>query len=323
MGEGAEFEGPCRQLHRPVMCREILDFLNPSPGQSLLDLTAGTGGHSLLLAERLGADGLIVGMDADESALKTARRKLEAESVCDFRLFQGRFSQAMEVLEKVNISGFDLIIADLGVGTHQLDDEGRGFSYESDSPPDMRFDPSEGRSALEVINEEPQESLADILYHFGQERFSRPIASGICRRRMEKPLESAREVAEIIKKVYAARTGGKKWRIHPATRTFMALRIYVNDELGELEKILELFPRLVGAGARAAIITYHSLEARRVKTAWRRQEKEGVLELVTPKPVKPDEREVAENPRARSAQLRVARFSKAARTGCKGIKDGN
>ncbi len=300
-----------RPLHRPVMGREVLELLDPKPGQALLDLTLGTGGHALMLGEKLGPRGLIAGMDADESALRTAQKRLESNLNCRIRLFQGRFSEAEEVLEKVGIDGFDMMIADLGVGSHQLDDPGRGFSFESGDTLDMRFDPTTGRSARDVVNEEPEERLADIFYHLGQERFSRPIASQIGRRRRRQAINSARELADIAKRVYAARSGNRTWRLHPATRIFMALRIHVNRELEELDALLERMPRLAAGGAMAAVITYHSLEARRVKTAWRRQAGCGSIEIVTPKPLRPTPEEVARNPRARSAQIRAARFGMA------------
>ncbi len=263
----------------------------------------------MTLAPKLGGKGFMVGMDADEDALRTAKKRMESEGICNVRFFHGRFSEAGEVLKETQIPGFDCIIADLGVGSHQLDAAGRGFSFESDEPLDMRFDPTAGRSAREIINEEPEKSLADIIFNLGQERFSRNIAYEICKRRKNKPISKARELADVAKKVYASRCGKRRWRIHPATRTFMALRIYVNDEMGELERLLDVLPGFAAAGGRVVLITYHSLEARKVKTAWRRQEEIGLIELLTAKPIKPCENEVEDNPRARSAQLRAARFA--------------
>ncbi len=310
MQDTDESRGKRPPLHCPVMGREVLELLDPRPGDALLDLTVGTGGHTLILGSKLGAGGLAAGMDADEGALKTARMRLEPELDCRVRLFHGRFSEADEVLKEVGTEGFDVIIADLGVGTHQLDDPARGFSFDSPGPLDMRFDPTSGRGAEEVINREPEDSLADIFYHLGQERFSRQIAAKICRRRRHEPIGTARDLADIAKSVYAARSGGRRWRLHPATRIFMALRIYVNGELGELDRLLEKLPAIARPGARAAVITYHSLEARRVKAAWRRQAGQGLMEILTPRPQQPSEEEVSRNPRARSAQLRAARIRK-------------
>ncbi len=296
-------------IHLPVLKEEVLDLLTPSPGESLLDLTFGTGGHSLLIGRHLGTDGLIAGMDADQEALKVGKKRLSEKLDCEFRVFQGRFSQAKEVLAQVGIKGFDLILADLGIGTHQLDNPARGFSFEADGVLDMRFDTEAGRSAAEIVNQTPEKELADIFYKLGQERFSRQIASAICRRRLEEPIKSPAELAQIAKEVYIPRTRGKRWRIHPATRIFMALRIYVNDELNELDKLLGILPELATENARAAIITYHSLEAKKVKNSWREKERNGVLELINKKPVMPSEQEISSNPRARSAQLRGVKFS--------------
>ncbi len=295
-------------VHQPVMQREVLEMLDPRPGDALLDLTLGTGGHALTLGAHLGPDGLVVGMDADEKALKTARPRLEQQLEGRVRLFHGRFSEADQVLKEVGIDGFDIVLADLGVGTHQLDDHSRGFSFDSEARLDMRFDVSGGLSAFDVVNRETEENLADIFYRLGQERYSRQIAAEICRSRRNSPIETPQRLAAIATRIYATRSRGRRWRLHPATRIFMALRIHVNDELGELEKLLNMLPALTAAGARSGIITYHSLEARLVKTLWRRQAAQGVLEIIPPAPAGPGESEIEQNPRARSAQLRAARF---------------
>jgi len=289
--------------HRPVMARQLLDLLPLGPGDSLLDLTVGTGGHALALAHRLGADGLLVGIDADGQALRVAEERLSSSIPCPFRLFQCRFSEAAAAVRQVAARGFTAILADLGVGTHQLDDPGRGFSFDSESRLDMRYDTSGGQTAWDVVNRTPERELADVIYTLGEERLSRQIAAAICR---ERPIETPRRLGDLIKRVAARRSRGRTWRIHPATRTAMALRIFVNDELGELDRLLEILPSLLAPGGRAAVITYHSLEARRVKQAWRRQASEGILRLVTSRAVKPSPQEIGDNPRARSAQLRGA-----------------
>ena len=292
--------------HRPVMARQLLELLPLGPGDSLLDLTVGTGGHALALARRLGAGGLLVGIDADGQALRVAEERLSCSIPCPFRLFQCRFSEAAGAVREVATGGFTAVLADLGVGTHQLDDPGRGFSFDSESRLDMRYDTSGGRTAWDVVNCTPERELADIIYGLGEERLSRQIAAAICRRRLESPIETPRQLGDLIKRVAARRSGGRTWRIHPATRTAMAVRIFVNDELGELDRLLEILPSLLAPGGRAAVITYHSLEARRVKQAWRRQASEGILRLVTSRAVKPSPRQIGDNRRARSAQLRVA-----------------
>lgn len=290
-------------LHRPAMVEQVLDYLQPPAGGRALDATAGTGGHSIAIARRLGADGLLVAMDRDEDALEVARDRLE-ETDCPFRLFKGSFTRAGDAAERANVEGFDAVLADLGIGTHQMDDPERGFSYSSTERLDMRYDRSQRLTAREVVNREPEDRLADIFWELGEERLSRQIARAIVRRRDREPIDTPAELAELIENV-AARGGGE-WRIHPATRVMMALRIYVNNELEELEEFLELLPDLLAPGGRAVILTYHSLEARRVKQAWQEQENEGRLEVLTESPVMPDREEVNDNPRVRSCQLRAA-----------------
>ncbi len=294
-------------IHEPAMVPQVLQLLEPRPGDRALDLTVGTGGHSLALAEAIGPDGLLVGLDADPDALRVARARL-ADAPCTVRLIAARFGRALEVTREAAPDGFDVLLADLGVGTHQLLDPQRGLSFDSTERLDMRFDRAAGPSAYDVVNGASEEELAEILHTLGEERYSRQIAARICRRRAEAPIESAAELAEICKKVYARRgPRGRTWRIHPATRTMMALRIHVNREMEELDALLEALPRLLARGGRAAVLTYHSLEARRVKQAWRRQQKAGLVRLMKPSPLKPTEQQVRENPKVRSAQLRGCR----------------
>jgi 16S rRNA (cytosine1402-N4)-methyltransferase len=289
------------------MVREVLEVLAPREGQRALDLTVGMGGHAVTIGERLGTDGLLVGIDADRDALEAAKERLTEDLDCEVRLFHGRFSDAPKLMRQLGISGFDAILADLGVGSHQLDDEQRGFSFESEAPLDMRYDTGGGPTAREVINRTSESPLADIFYELGEERYSRQIAAEICRRRREDPIRTPAELAEICKKIYARRGSGRTWRIHPATRVMMALRIYVNRELEELEALLEDLPEMLTEGGRVAILTYHSLEARRVKQAWRDQGREGRMEEFSDSPLMPTDEEIEDNPRARSAQLRAAR----------------
>ena len=287
------------------MVSEVLDVLEPQPGEKFLDLTLGTGGHALEVGARLGAEGLLVGIDADESALRLARDRLREQAPCPFRLFNEPFSRAPAVAEEVGVEGFDLALADLGIGTHQLDNPERSFSFDSDARLDMRYDRSRGITAHEVVNQMPQDELADLFYEYGEERYSRPIAARICD---ERPIESAAELAGLVKQVAARRTSrDTTWRIHPATRVMMALRIYVNRELEELDALLDELPGLLADGGRVGIITYHSLEARRVKQAWRDQAQRPLLEELDRSPLMPTEEEIEDNPRVRSAQLRAAR----------------
>jgi len=290
------------------MVPQILDVLCPAPGETALDLTTGTGGHSLALAAAIGADGWLIGIDADPGALSTAEARLTESALCRFTLLHGRFSSAADLLAQAGAKGVDLAIADLGVGTHQLMHPERGFGFESQARLDMRFDPSSGPSAWDVVNGAEERQLADIFYQYGQERYSRQIAARICRQRQGRPIDTPAQLADLVKGVVARRSRrGHTWRIHPATRVMMALRIYVNHEMEELDALLEQLPELMNPSGRACVLTYHSLEARRVKHTWRRQAREELIEIITPSPLKPEADEVRANPRVRSVQLRAFR----------------
>ncbi len=295
-------------IHEPAMVPQVLQVLVPRPGDRALDLTVGTGGHSLALAQNIGPDGLLVGLDADADALRVAEARLTEAAPCPFRLIPARFGRALEVTREAAPNGFDVLLADLGVGTHQLLDPERGLSFDSDERLDMRFDRTAGPSAYDVVNGASEAELAGIFHTLGEERYSRQIAARICRRRAEAPIETAADLAELCKAVYARRSPrGRTWRIHPATRVMMSLRIHVNREMEELDALLEALPRLLARGGRAAVLTYHSLEARRVKQAWRRQQRAGLLSVMKPSPLKPTDAQVRENPKVRSAQLRGCR----------------
>lgn len=292
--------------HEPVMVDEVLDVLQPEAGERALDVTLGMGGHAMAIGQRLGDDGLVVGIDADRGALESTKQRLKDALSCDVRLFHGRFSDAPQLTEKLDGGGFDLVLADLGVGSHQLDDPERGFSFDSDERLDMRYDTSHGPTAWDVINTTEEDHMADLFYELGEERYSRQIAARICREREKEPIDTPSQLADLIKRVYARRGSGKTWRIHPATRVMMALRIYVNRELEQLDALLDALPGLLTAGGRAAILTYHSLEARRVKHTWQDQNQHGLMQPLPESPFMPSEKEIEENPRARSAQLRAA-----------------
>ena len=295
-------------LHEPVMVAEVLEALRPAPGAVVLDLTLGTAGHALALGKATGPTGRLIGLDADPSALAVARGRLADSVPCRVETYQARFSDAAAVLREAEAAAVDCVLADLGIGSHQLGDAARGFAFDSQARLDMRFDPASRPTAWDVVNRMPEAELADIFYRLGEERYSRQIAARICRRRVERPVDTPAELAEIVKGVVARRTPrGRTWRIHPATRVMMALRIYVNGELEQLDALLDELPRLLAPGGRAAVITYHSLEARRVKETWRRQEGEGLIRTAKPAVVRPSEEEIRLNPRARSAQLRSAR----------------
>ena len=300
-GQGATF-------HDPAMVPQILDLLQPQPGQVALDLTLGTAGHSCALSEAVGPDGLLIGIDADPRTLPTAHERLTELGACPFKLYAMPFSRAPEAVRSAGASRVDVALADLGVGTHQLDDPERGFGFESKVRLDMRYDPDSHPSAWEVVNRAEEADLAEIFHRLGEERYSRQIAARICHERRQAPIDTPAEFADLVKRVVARRSRpGRTWRIHPATRVMMALRIHVNREMDELEALLRMLPEMLNASSRAAVLTYHSLEARRVKQAWRAQARAGLVELLTSSPVRPTAEQVSRNPRIRSAQLRGIR----------------
>jgi 16S rRNA (cytosine1402-N4)-methyltransferase len=300
--------------HVPVLLREAIDFLAVKPGGSYIDATVGLGGHSLEIARRLGAHGRLIGFDKDPRALEQARERLAAREADwpQVRLVHASFA---EVGKHVEADSADGLLADLGVSSLQLADPERGFSFQADAPLDMRMDPTSGMTAEQVVNQLDEKQLADLIYEFGEERRSRRIARAIVRSR---PIHTSRRLAEVVsaatRPIQASRAGKKprggarRERIHPATRTFQALRIYVNHELEDLRALLQedgAF-RVLKPGGRLVIISFHSLEDRMVKDALREGERSGRYRLLTPKPVVPSPDESERNPRSRSAKLRAA-----------------
>jgi len=290
--------------HVPVMLDQVVDWLGPRPGAVIVDGTLGGGGHARALAERVGADGLVIALDRDLQAMATAERNLAGMPV---KLVHSNFCELPEVLDQLEVSAVDGVVLDLGLSSDQLEDTQRGFSFSAEGPLDLRFDSSRGEPARKLVNRLSAESLADLIYQYGEERFSRRIARAIVRQRREQPIETSRQLAELVRRCVPRGKGvprGKAGhRIDPATRTFQALRIAVNDELKSLEIALRRIPDCLRPGARLAIISFHSLEDRRVKNAFRDDRR---LEVLTAKPDRPTEEEIARNPRARSARLRVA-----------------
>jgi 16S rRNA (cytosine1402-N4)-methyltransferase len=286
----------------PVLPAEVLDALNPQPGQALVDATVGAGGHARLLAERLGPAGRLIGLDRDPAMLELARPRLEGLPVT---LVCANFDRLRTVLDELGAPLVDGVLADLGVCSDQLDAARRGFSFGQDGPLDMRLDP-EGETAAELISRLNERDLADLIYQYGEERFSRRIARRIVEERRRSPLETTEQLAELVRRCVPRpphRKGQRRPLIDPATRVFQALRIAVNDELGALDRLLAALPRCVRPGGRAAVISFHSLEDRRVKQAFRDR---AVWEALTRKPVQAGEEEERNNPRARSAKLRAA-----------------
>ena len=296
-------------LHRPVMVREVIEYLEPKGGGVYFDGTVGNGGHAeAILDATLGADSTVIGVDIDPEAADKARSRLSRYGK-RVKVYHRSYTEIDEVIEEAGFSKVDGIILDLGIGLHQLNSGDRGFSIDLGGPLDMRYDVTSGASAKEVVNRLPEKDLIQIIRDLGEEKRARSVARGIVRAREKKPIEDSKELAEIVRISLGYR--GRS-RIHPATRTFMALRIYVNKELSNIE---EFIPKGVGflkTGGRIVIISFHSLEDRIVKLAFRdfsKSKDDGtapLLRVLTKKPLSPDADEIRENPRARSAKLRAA-----------------
>ena len=304
--------------HVSVMLAECMEALMPERGGVFVDCTAGGGGHSSEIARRLPAGGRLISLDRDDDAIAACRERLEPYGDRCV-IVKSEFSKIASVLDELGIEQIDGVMWDLGVSSHQLDDASRGFSYMSDAPLDMRMDASAPLCAAHVVNRYPEASLARIISDYGEERFAGRIAANIVRAREVSPIETTFQLVDIIKSSIPA-ASRKKEAQHPAKRTFQAIRIEVNDELGHLREAVEKLPDLLDSGGRIAIITFHSLEDRIVKTEFERRldpctcpkefpvcvcGKVADVKRVTRKPVAPSEEETETNPRARSAKLRV------------------
>ncbi len=292
-----------RPQHVPVLLDEVLQYLNVRPGGVIVDATVGLGGHSAEIARRLGATGRLICFDRDAQAMDLAKARLdevraEVGEAMPAVVFETRaFSELDSVIAPGSLDG---LLADFGVSSLQLDEAQRGFSFRLDAPLDMRMDRRRGETAEQVVNREDENELADLIYEFGEERRSRAIARAIVRAR---PIRTTAELAGIVSAVARPMKGEK---IHPATRTFQALRIRVNDELGEIRSLLAGAPSLLKPGGRLATISFHSLEDRLVKDALREAGRDRIFAVLTKKPVVADEQEQMRNPRSRSAKLRAA-----------------
>lgn len=282
--------------HVPVLPAEVLHWLDPRPGQTIVDCTVGAGGHARLIAERLGPTGRLIGLDQDPAMLELARPRLAGLPVT---LVHAAFDQLADVLRDCDVTA-DGVLADLGISSDQLDDPNRGLSFQYDAPLDMRMDPTRGETAADLVRRLPERDLADLIYQFGEERFSRRIARRLVEARQTVPVTTTGQLAEIVRRCVPR---GKGHGIDPATRTFQALRIAVNDELGALDRLLAQLRECVKPGGRAVVISFHSLEDRRVKQAFRDRD---VWQVLTKKPVTAGPDEERANPRSRSAKLRAA-----------------
>ena len=272
----------------------------------MVDATIGHGGHSFLFGRILGPEGLIIGLDLDKNSIKRALLKLKSLH-CRLILINENFANIKDHLHKHRIDKVDFILADLGICSAQLTDPKIGLSFNHDMPLDMRFDKRLKTSAADIVNSVDEKNLADIIYKFGQDRASRRIARFIVRHRRQQPIKTTGQLAAIVCRALAQSAKKRKSRIHPATRTFQALRIAVNSELENLEKLLDQAPTLLKENGKIAVISYHSLEDRIVKNNFRENLKEGLYSEITKKPIAPAKTEIAQNPRARSAKLRIAK----------------
>ena len=286
--------------HLPVLLDEVVEWLAPAPGKRLVDGTLGGGGHTVALAKRLAPGGRLYAMDLDETAIERTAPLLEPLPV-DVAI--GNYTKIPAMLESYEVEHVEGILLDIGLSSDQLADATRGFSYESQGPLDLRFDASRGEAAWQLLSRLDEKSIADLIYRYGEERFSRRIAKRIVERRRSDPIRTANELAELIRGCVPRSRGHS---IDPATRTFQALRISVNGELDSLEQALRQLPDCLSPGGRLAIVSFHSLEDRLVKHAFRDDPR---LEVLTRRPVRPSDAELQRNPRARSAKLRVAERS--------------
>ena len=286
--------------HVPVLLKEAIDFLAIKRGGTYIDATVGLGGHSFEIAKRLGALGHLIGLDKDPAALEVARAKLVFEQDApEIALLHGSFA---EIGKRFGFAKADGLLADIGVSSLQLNDAARGFSFQAEGPLDMRMNPQAERTAEQVVNQVDEVTLANLIYEFGEERRSRRIARAIVRSR---PIRTTAQLADVISAAARPMNQAER-RIHPATRTFQALRIFVNDELKDLQALLEAAPQVLKPSGRLVIISFHSLEDRIVKDALREGVRQGCYKLLTKKPLTAGEEEIDRNPRSRSAKLRAA-----------------
>ncbi|RJP24815.1 MAG: 16S rRNA (cytosine(1402)-N(4))-methyltransferase RsmH [Candidatus Abyssobacteria bacterium SURF_5] len=303
-------------VHVPVLAESAVSLLACSPGKIIVDATVGGGGHAQLILDRLGGEGMLVGLDRDAAALEIARRRLGPRP--NVILVHENFSHLAQVLDDLNLPAMDALLLDLGLSSFQVDDPERGFSFKKEGPLDMRMDSRQKISAWHIVNTYSEQQIADILHRFGEEPNARNIAKAMVRERVHTPIQTTTRLAKIIQDAVRWR---RPSRIDPATRSFQALRIAVNSELEHLQAGLNAGIGRLKAGGRISVISFHSLEDRIVKRTFRRFArgcicppdlpqcvcgKKPTLKILTPKPVEPSPEEVSANPRSRSARLRAA-----------------
>ena len=288
--------------HNPVLTREVISFLNPAPGQIIVDATIGGAGHSAEILQRIIPGGMLIGIDRDEETLRLASERLKPFEG-SFKLVNKNFKYLKEVLKDIGVEKVNGIIFDLGISSIQMEAWQRGFSIKNDGPLDMRMDRNQALTAKDLVNRLSEMELSDTIRELGEERFHRRIAGRIVEERKKKEISTTAELTDVI--LRSIPYSRNKYKIHPATRTFQALRIRVNDELGAISQALRESPDVLQRGARVCVISFHSLEDRIVKNRFKEFKTNGVFNVLTKKPLTADENELACNPRSRSAKLRA------------------
>ena len=292
--------------HIPVLTQALAEQMSLPRDGAVVDATVGHGGHSLLFGKRLGPEGTILGLDVDENCLERAHSNL-SHFPCKIILVRDNFANIADVLHTQGVEKADLILADLGFCSAQMADPQKGLSFQENMPLDMRLDSRIETSAADIVNNQDEKSLADLIYNLGQDRASRRIARFIVQYRQTQLITTTAQLATLVCRALKQSPKARKMRIHPATRTFQALRIAVNDELGNLQKLLNDAPVLLRENGYMAVISFHSLEDKIVKENFKRNKSDGIYEIMTKKPIIPLREEIEQNPRSRSAKLRIAR----------------
>lgn len=294
-----------RKFHIPVMMEEVLDYLNLSPGKVIVDATAGTGGHSKAILERITPGGRLVAIDRDEESLEVCRDRLkDFEASCDF--VHGNFADLDVLLKRLGRKKIDGILFDLGISSFQMEDADRGFSFQKEGPLDMRMDRAARISAYDLVNNLNEEEISALLWNFGQERWHNRIAHLLVQEREKEPVSTTRQLADIVARSVPYRYRYRHQRIHPATRTFQAVRIAVNAEIEILDAAVRKGALSLNIGGRICVISFHSLEDRAIKFAFRKLSAEGAVDIITAKPQIPRWLEIKDNAKSRSSKLRVA-----------------
>ncbi|MBU4251420.1 MAG: 16S rRNA (cytosine(1402)-N(4))-methyltransferase RsmH [Candidatus Omnitrophica bacterium] len=292
-------------LHVPVMLQEVLDFLKLRAGQTIVDATLGTGGHALEILKRITPKGRLIGIDRDENSLNLCRQRL-SEFKDNTEFVHANFVDLDQVLNNLGIENIDGIVFDLGISSYQLRDAQRGFSFQEEGPLDMRLDKSSYICAYDLVNNLNENEISQMLWNFGQERWHNRIAHLLVQERRNEPISTTKQLANLVMRAIPHRYRRSYYRIHPATRTFQAVRIAVNRELEILESAIKKAVDILRKQARICVISFHSLEDRAIKHTFRALKADGLIDIITAKPLTPGSGEIEANPSSRSSKFRVA-----------------